>query len=130
MKLTNAAITILINGEYTEIELIDRTSGVRLAIAKLTPEQLSKALGRLAYTPCEIEVSSEFDKLNKTMIVDKLVFPFKYDGIYKERELLAAEEAKKHTPEGWEADNYFNSQNSFFSKDGQQFASCTIRKWQ
>ena len=130
MKLKDAAITILVNGEYTEIELHDKLSGVNIASVRLTPDQLSKALGRLSYTPCEISVSSDFSKINKKMLVDRLIFPFNDEGLYSNREKQAAEESLKYVPEGWEADGYFNSQNSFFTKDGKRYAACTIRKWE
>ena len=130
MKLKDAAITILINGDYTEIELHDKSSGLNIATVKLTVEQLSKALGRLSYTPCEIDITSELDKINKIMIVDKLVFPFDYEGSYIGRSKLAEQESIKYVPEGWVADTYFNSQDSFFTKDGVKYASCTIRKWE
>ena len=29
----------------------------------------------------------------------------------------------------WEADNYYGSQNSFFSKDGKDYARVVIRRW-
>ena len=31
--------------------------------------------------------------------------------------------------DGWEAEGYFGSQNSFFTKDGKNWARCTIRRY-
>ena len=52
MKI-NGKITILINQEYTRIELRDDDASTTFVEIKLTPEQLSMALSRLAFTPCK-----------------------------------------------------------------------------
>ena len=46
-------ITILINREYTEIQIRDKNSCLEIAKITLTPEQLSAALGRMAHIECE-----------------------------------------------------------------------------
>lgn len=128
MKLDKAAITILVNKDVTEIQLHDKLSGITFATIELTSEQFCDALGRLAYTPCKIDVQGTH-LLNKEMVVDKLEFPFESKS-YTNRSELAKIESKKYIPEGWESDGYFNSQDSFFKKDGKDYARVTIRKWQ
>ena len=44
MKIENAKITMLVNREYTEIEIYDSDANTTLATVKLTPEQLSMIL--------------------------------------------------------------------------------------
>jgi hypothetical protein len=52
---------------------------------------------------------------------------------YKERNEVAvkaaAEYVAKNRP-GWIARTYFGSQNSFFTKNGKQYARCTIERWE
>ncbi len=51
----------------------------------------------------------------------------------KEKYLLKDEEiieiAKKHVPEGWTCDMYFDSKGSFFTKDDKRFARTDIVRW-
>lgn len=53
----------------------------------------------------------------------------KYVGSWKTRKKAAADIADRVCPDGWIADHYFNSQNSFYYKDGQTWARTTIRRW-
>jgi hypothetical protein len=57
-------ITILINRDYTSIEIEDDNANVRFVRIQLTPEQLSAILSKQAYVPCELDVSG-LDKVGK-----------------------------------------------------------------
>jgi hypothetical protein len=129
MEIKNAAISILINENYTTIELYDEDAATQFAEVTLTPAQLSQALSRICNTKCKIEVNG-LDHVGKTMKHKTFQFeiPEKYD--YDNKSLIAAKYALKACPEGWESDMYFNSQNSFYKEDGKQFARCTIRRWE
>ncbi len=130
MKIIDAAITILVNEETTTIELHDKTSGLQFARIQLTPAQFSRALGRGAYTSCQIDVCG-LQHLNKNMVIEKLEFPFDSSNVkWEKRQTEASKAVIPFIPEGWEADNYFGSKDSFFEKDGVKYARCTIRKWQ
>ncbi len=129
IKLKDARISIFINRESTTIELHDSVSSIKFAKIILTPEQLSTALSRLSHTPCEVTVMG-FDKLNKTLEVEKMSFELpegmtSYERDYNRLKTLA----DAALPEGWVHDNYFNSQDSFYQKDGKRFARVTIRRW-
>jgi len=128
MKLVNPKITILIGVDYTTIELHDSLSGVTLADIKLTPEQLSSALSRVGYTPCEAEVHN-LDKVGKKQEIKKHTFDMPEKYTYEERNALAYKLALETCPEGWEPDNYFNSQDSFSGSGANTTARCTIRRW-
>ena len=59
-------------------------------------------------------------------------FDFEFDMTdidYSKRADMAYKAALSLCPDGWEPDNYFSSQSSFFKHDGVQFASCTIRRY-
>jgi hypothetical protein len=127
MELRDGRITILINQDGTTIELKDNSSYTTFVKIELTPDQLSSALSRLGETKCKIKVFA-LDKLNKKMINKDFEFEIpEFD--YKEMAEKAYEIAKKLCPEGWIPDGGFNSQGSFFKKDGKNYAKTIIRTW-
>lgn len=129
MKITDPRITILINQEYTTIELYDAEAGVHLFEVKLTPDQLSSAMSRLSHTKCSAEIFNT-EKANKKMEINKLVFNI--DGVdrySKGSKKILSEMAAINCPEGWEHDDYFGSQDTFFSDNGHNYARVTIRRW-
>lgn len=129
MKLKDARVTILINKDETTIEVDDAISNTKFLIIKLTPEQLCSALSRLSHVECEAEVSG-LEKLGKTHENKYFEFeiPDSLRSSSKENELWEiAVNLLKSTE--WKPDKYFASQNSFFRKDGKQYARCTIRRW-
>lgn len=59
-----------------------------------------------------------------------LIFPFDWSDNYgKVREEAAIKESKKHIPEGWVSDDYFRSQESFFTEGEVRKAQVIIRRW-
>jgi hypothetical protein len=132
MKLRKAAITILVEQEYTIIRLHDEDSGVEFCEATLTPKQLSSALSRLSCTPCEIEVHG-LDKLGKTHECKPFEFELSGRIAYDNQKKIAVEQCKKALVEQgmteWVPDSHFSSRNSFFTKDGKNYARTTIRRW-
>jgi hypothetical protein len=131
MKL-EGKISILINREYTTIEIEDEQANVRFATIKLTPKQLSACLSRQTSVLCELEVRG-LDKIGKKHENQKFEFEIpsqvKYDR-YKDggtnRLWIYAQSLLK---DGWLAENYFGSQDSFFERDGKKMARVTIRRW-
>lgn len=130
MKLKEAAITILINEEKTTIELTDKSSGIKFATVTLTPEQLSGALGRIAFTECECTVQG-LENLNKKLVTGTHIFelPKGVSAISSNSDKIY-EIGKKTCPEGWVLNTYFGSQGSFFQKDGKQYVRGSIKTYQ
>lgn len=130
MKI-NGKITILINREFTTIELIDDDSSITFAKIVLTPEQLSSALSRIACTECNMQVYG-LEKIGKTMEHKQLEFELPRMNMSsmdaKELNEIAQKLLDKEN-EGWVSESYFGSQNTFFTKDGKPYARCTIRRW-
>jgi hypothetical protein len=127
VKLQDCGITILFDHEGLRIELVDNTSSTTFAVATLSQEQTCQVLSRLCNTPCEIKVYN-LDRVGKKMEHKYLEFPMpKHD--YSNRHSKAIEGAKKYCPKDWEPDFYFGSQNSFYFKDGKEYARTTIRRW-
>jgi len=130
MKLEDARISILIDREKTRIELHDMSASIMFLEITLTAEQLSSALSRLAYTECEIEING-FDKIGKSMELSTLEFelPESIDRYKKDAADKIKDLAIQNCPVDWKPDLSFNSQNSFFSKDGKQYARTFMRRW-
>lgn len=118
------------NGYGLEIELHDDISGTNFAKIFLDSKATCEALSRLARTECTKAEVKDLDKVGKKQEIDHIKFKFSNKPYYgEERRRLAYEEALKNCPEGWEVDNNFGSQNSFFSKDNEDWARATIRRW-
>lgn len=127
MKL-DGRMTLLVDGQKVLLELKDNTSCRTFLTAEINPVDFCAMLGRLAGVPVEFNVYA-LNKLGKNMVMD--TFEFKMPKCeWKEQKKIASETVKKLCPKGWEADEYFNSQNSFFTKDNAQWARTTIRKWE
>lgn len=126
-------ITILINRDSTTIELADEKSGVRFVEITLTPEQLSESLSRMSMTDCEF-ITRGLDVIGKQH--ENKTFEFKIPDTLnsnryrnKSADSQLADYADTLLSDGWKAEGYFGSQNSFFNKDGENWARCTIRRY-
>lgn len=130
----DGAITMLFGDDGLRIELFDNDSFKVFAEIKMTPEQVTKAFGRLSNVPCELRVSG-LDKVGLKM--ENKTFEFELPKDFQrnfrsesESELDAiATKLLETEGGGWVADKYYGSQNSFFIKDGKKYARVTIRRW-
>ena len=127
MKL-EGKISILINRDETTIEIEDESANVKFVKVKLTPEQLSAVLSRQISIECELEVKG-LEKIGK--VHENKTFEFEIPETIPTRgnQLELQKIAQSQLSDGWIADAYFGSQNSFFKKDGKQYARVTIRRW-
>lgn len=128
MKLENPTMEMLIGAEGTEIRITDEKSGVSFVQVKLNPEQPSRLFARQACVKCEVEVRN-LELVGKQLENDMLEFEIpsgttRYNGLEQIVKL-----SKDACPEGWTPDEYFGSQNSFFTKGGKSFARCAISRW-
>jgi len=132
MNLENGRISILFNENGLRIELKDFDSGIVFAIAKLNQEQTCQALSRLSDTHCTIEVLG-LEYVGKKQEHKEFVFEILPDEDYKlgngALNQMCLRELKKNGMGDWIPDNYYNSQNSLFSKDNKKYARAIIRRW-
>jgi hypothetical protein len=121
-------ISILINQEHTTIEIHDADASIKFLSIQLSPEQLSSALSRLSQVPCVIDLHG-LDKIGKKM--EHKIFAFKISKeINNSRHAEKLREiAQSLLTDGWIAEGYFASQNTFFERGGKQYARCVIRRW-
>jgi hypothetical protein len=124
-------ISILINREYTTIEIKDDKANTTFVKATLTPDQLSAALSRQVSIECDVEVHG-LERVGKKHENKTLEFeiPKNLETSYLKRDEDKLQKiAQSHLSDGWIAERYFGFQGSFFTKDGKQYARCTIRRW-
>jgi len=127
-------ITILVDGSGARIEVGDESSGIRFLKINLSAEQFMACLGRLSMVKCDLELSG-IDQVGKTLEVGSHEFKVPaeiYDLKWDDRQRFnqeLEELAEEGLMYGWISDNYFGSQDSFFKKDGEQWARVTIRRW-
>ena len=129
MKL-NGKITFLINQDETTIEIMDDNSSISFVKIILTPQQLSNALSRLGRTDCELNVFN-LDKVGKKMIIKEFTYELPKN-IKKDDDEKLAEYAKyllNQNEINWIPDQYFKSQNSFFTKDNINYFRGIARRW-
>jgi hypothetical protein len=127
MKL-EGRISVLINRDGTTIEVEDENANARFLKITLTPEQLSAALSRQMAVECEIEVKG-LEKIGKKHENKRFEFEIPSDLVSSRNENELQKLAQSLLNDGWIAERYFSSQDSFFKKDGVQYARCTIRRW-
>lgn len=121
-------VSILCDKNGAIIEIEDHNANVGFLKIQLTAEQFTSCLGRLAMVPCEIDVKG-IDKVGKKHENKSFEFAIS-DAEYSNRNTSVLQTAAQNQlTDGWVADNYFGSQNSFFKKGDQWFARVTIRRW-
>ena len=128
MKL-NGKISILVNSNGATIEVKDSLSGIQFLGIQLSAEQFMSCLGRLAMVECEFDLVG-VEKVGKKLENKKFEFcinGIKYEKQDKESALWQI--AQEQLTDGWIADRYFGSQDSFFQKNGEQWARVTISRW-
>lgn len=122
-------ITFLFNHDGASLELYDETSGIAFIRLKMNQEQICKMFSRLAYCDTESAEVVGLNNVGKKQEIDKLEFELPENADYFNNQEIALNIVDSLCPEGWEADHYFGSRNSFFDRDGKKFARCTIRRW-
>lgn len=129
MKI-NAKIDLFIGRDHTAIRIHDDDAGICFVEVRLSPEQTVEALSRLSHTNCLSCDVRGVERLGKRM-EHKTIEAVIPDRLFRrtEREEFARLAIDKVCPEGWEPDHYYGSQDSFYSKDGKQYARCIIRRW-
>lgn len=136
----DVGVSLYCTGKGCEIEVTDKLSRTRFLRISLTPEDFTAALGCLAEVPGKADIRGA-DKLGLQMEHKKLEFPlsrqFRWGKCSRQAELVAAAKktVRKYLPKGWEADDYYGAQETFFragdveAYPGQRWVRVTIRRW-
>jgi len=130
MKI-NGKITLLCEGDNVKLELHDDDSSITFVRVELTAKQFTQALGRLAHTPCKSMEVRGLERVGTKMENQTFIFevPESVPWKHEERVKILKPILDKVCPEGWIPDMGFNSQNSFFTNEGKNYARTTIRRW-
>ena len=111
------------------IEIHDDKSNITICRGKITLENYAKVLTGLHGVEFDYE-HGDLSKVGKEMEVGEHRFELPSDSYDREERLrVARDEAIATCPEGWKPDMYFGSRDSFYAKDGKNYARCTIRRW-
>lgn len=112
-----------------EVRIFDESSSKRFVTVRISLKDFCNCITGLYNVPCVGEVNG-LDKIGKTMEHKDFTFPLGKKKIYgDEGKKIAIKACEKHCPEGWIFEKHFNSQNSFFEKDGKDWARTIIRRW-
>lgn len=115
--------------EKININIRDDESGIRFLEIEIGYPEFTQAITGLSSIECDFEVRG-LDRIGKKLEIADIEFFVSSKGLYgSDRKDIARDAAKANTPDGWVADTYFGSQNSFFSKDDEEWARTTIRRW-
>lgn len=127
MKI-NAKISILFANDGLSIEVYDEQARVEFLSIRLNKKQACEAMSRVAHTECTAEVRG-LDKVGKVREAQRLEFEMPGNVSWQKSKEVAAETAKKLCPPGWTVSTYFGSKDSFFKRDGKDYAQTTIYRW-
>ena len=117
------------NGDkFISIKVEDVDAGITFLALEIDYASFAEVITGMSMVDCSMEVRN-LKNVGKSIERDNIEFPISYEGYRSERKDAAIEAARSHTPEGWEFSEYFGSQNSFFSKDGETWARTSIYRW-
>ena len=115
-------------GDFISITISGQNSRVEVMEVKMPIAEFAKAITGQGY--CKgVGILRGADKFGLKMENKPFEFKLPDSSDWKTRKSDAAGVVKFVCPDGWEPDSYFSSQDSFFSKGGEQWARCTIRRW-
>ena len=112
--------------EAISIQIEDHKSGIRFLDIELPLDGFAKALTGLSFVECEFKTRS-LEFIGKTKETKEI--EFQISGGFHNRKESAVMEAAIKTPKGWICSNYFNSQNSFFLRDNEDWARTSIYRY-
>jgi len=128
IKLQSPKISMHLTRDMAFIEIIDSQSSTTFVKVKLDPNYFLSMLSGLSYTECEATVY-DLDRIGKTMQHKVFEFEIKRTDKQSDLELDCVEFLFENGMYEWLPDHYYNSQNTFFEKDGRKYARTTIRRW-
>lgn len=131
MKVDNAKVTILINQDYTTIKIVDGDASTVITEVTLSPQQLSSVLSRLSSVECMECTTGDLSRIGKQMEHRKFIFeqPWAFRRSQTDLECACNEALFKEGLHEWVSDHWYQSQDTFFTKDDVNYVRVTIRRW-
>ena len=112
--------------EKININILDCLSRQRFLTVEIDYGVFAQALTGLSELSCDINVRNLSRVGMKKETKDfELLMP---KGSFNDKD-IAKKLALENEPEGWEVSLYFDSQNSFFDRNGERWARTTVSRW-
>ena len=130
MKI-NARITILATyNDLITITIGDKDAGITFLDLELTREQFINAtMNRLGCTEVKNAEVRGLEHVGKIQEFKEFSFVIPNHGSRSDNEQNARRMVIKLCPIGWTPDLEFSSSDSFYEKDGKEYARTLIRRW-
>jgi hypothetical protein len=114
--------------EIINIQVSDAVAKVKFLDLEIDCKTFAECLTGLSRAECDMEFQN-LDVLGMARENDTIQFKMPEVCGSSHDKKAAIEEAKKYTPEGWTASEYYGSQTSFFSKGRDTWAKTSITRW-
>jgi hypothetical protein len=128
IKKIKARMSLLVSERGAFIEIHDDKANTLFLRTEIPVKKFMAMMGRQSYVPVQMEVMN-LEKIGKKHEWKRHVVEMPNNVEYNERKALASKRVADTLPEGWESDDSFTSQDSFFQKDGKEYAQTTIRRY-
>ncbi len=110
------------------IQVEDADAGIRFLELEVPLDNFSECLTGLSFVECDMKFRG-LQNVGKKKERMPVTFQMPDHADYSNRKEVAKEIAQDQVPAGWLVSDYFDSQNSFFMKDGKEFARTNAVKW-
>ena len=113
--------------KYITISIVDKKANIEFAEIELSLSNFTEALTGMGHTDCLFTVRG---LANVGKVIQRKVIQYELpDCDYSNRKEIATKIGKNLMDDDWELDVYFGSQDSFFAKDGKQYANTSMFRW-
>lgn len=109
------------------IGVTDSGSHIQFLELQIDLDDFTKAVTGQGMIPIEFEVRG-LENVGRNYESEYFDFPLPKGTRYADKK-AAIKELRKVTPEGWKSSEHFSSQDSFYSKDGVEWAHTYIFRW-
>ena len=114
--------------EVVSIQIYDKDARIKFIEVEIGLANMMQAITGLGNVSCEFETRG-LDCVGKVRESEPFIFEYKHEGNYNDKAKNAHISAIAQAPDGWTPSSYFGSKDSFFSKDGKDYARTTINRW-
>ena len=109
------------------IQVKDVDAVTRFLEIEIYYDKFAECVTGLSEVECELQFNG-IENVGKVRESKNIEFKIGKVG-YSDRIDIATNLAHKNCPDGWRPYCYFRSQNSFFTRDGEEWAITTILRW-
>ena len=111
-----------------QITVTDEDARVEFLQLRMTLDAFARCVTGQSMIECNLKVRG-LKNVGKVYEQRPLEFQLKQRNYGNNRKSNAIKKADHLTPDGWTASHYFGSQNSFFTKNGENWARTYMYRW-